>query len=82
MPTRATSVVERFPEYELTIERLARIDDSFGSMCDDYAAGVEALRRWQWSDDPRRTERIDELRDSLAELEDEILRALEDARSR
>lgn len=77
MPTRATSVVERFPEHELTIERLARTDDNFGSMCDDHAAGVNALRRWHQSDDPKRAERIDELEESLTELEDEILRAIE-----
>lgn len=79
MPALATSVIERFPEHELTIERLARTDDTFGSMCEDHAAGVEALRRWQQSDHPRQAERIVELQESLAELEDEILRAVESA---
>jgi uncharacterized protein YdcH (DUF465 family) len=82
MPTLTTSVVERFPEHEMTIERLARSDDIFGSICEDHTVGVEALRRWQQSDDPRRAERIAELRESLAELEEEILRAIEDAESR
>lgn len=79
MPTRAATVVERFPEHELTIERLARTDETFGSMCEDHAAGVEALRRWQQGDHPRRADMIAELRGCLAELEDEILQALKDA---
>jgi hypothetical protein len=44
MPTLTTSVVERFPEHEMTIERLARSDDIFGSICEDHTVGVEALR--------------------------------------
>jgi hypothetical protein len=46
-------------------------------MCDDYAVGVEALRRWELATDPKRALRIAELRDSLAELEEEMLEALE-----
>jgi hypothetical protein len=77
MAGRAADIVERFPEHELVIERLARISESFRSMCDDYAPGVEALRHWERTDDPKREARIAELRDSLAELEEEILRALD-----
>jgi hypothetical protein len=73
----ATHVTERFPEHELAIERLARSSESFCSMCEDYALGVEALRRWERGMDPMRAVRIAELRDSLAELEAEILEMLE-----
>ena len=45
-------------------------------MCEDYAVGVEALRRWERATDPKRAMRIAELRDSLAELEVEILEVL------
>jgi hypothetical protein len=45
-------------------------------MCEDYAVGVEALRRWEHAIDPKRALRIAELRDSLAELEVEILEVL------
>jgi hypothetical protein len=45
-------------------------------MCDDYAVGVEALRRWERATDPKRAVRIAELRESLAELEEEMLEAL------
>ena len=36
-----------FPDHELTIERLARSSETFRSMCQDSAVGVEALRRWE-----------------------------------
>ena len=69
-------VIKRFPDHELAIERLARTNESFGAMCEDYAVGVEALRRWERATDPKRAVRIAELRDSLAELEVEILEVL------
>jgi hypothetical protein len=77
MARPATHVIKRFPEHELAIERLVRTSESFHSMCDDYAVGVEALRRWELATDPKRALRIAELRDSLAELEEEMLEALE-----
>jgi len=82
MARPATYIVERFPEHELAIERLARSSESFRSMCEDYAVGVEALERWERATDatdPKRTVRIAELRESLVELETEIRQALEEA---
>jgi hypothetical protein len=75
----AAHVTERFPVHELTIERLFRKSESFRSMCEDYALGVEALGRWERGRDPKRAVRIAELRESLAELEAEILEALAQA---
>jgi hypothetical protein len=77
MAKLATHVVKRFPEHELAIERLVRTSESFRSMCDDYAVGLEALRRWARATDPKGAVRIAELCQSLAELEDEMLEALE-----
>jgi hypothetical protein len=77
----ATHVIERFPEHELAIERLARGSEGFRSMCEDYAVGVEALERWERATDatdPQRAVMIVELRESLAELETEIREALEE----
>jgi hypothetical protein len=65
----ATHVIKRFPDQELAIERLARSSETFRSMREDYAVGVEALRRWEHATDPKRAVSIAELRDSLAELE-------------
>jgi ribosomal protein S19E (S16A) len=79
----ATYVIERLPQHELAIQRLVRTCETFRSICEDYAVGIEALRRWEGSTEPRRSERIAELRDALAELEQEILEALaQDTRSR
>jgi hypothetical protein len=77
MAKPATHVIRRFPEHELAIERLVRTSESFRSMCDDYAVGVEACRRWERAPDPQPAARIAELRESLAELETEMLEALE-----
>jgi hypothetical protein len=76
MPAVSRSVVARFPEHELAIERLFRRCESFRSMCEDYALGVEALQRWQSAPASKRETAIVELRHSLAELEAEILSAL------
>jgi hypothetical protein len=76
MARPATDVIKRFPEHELAIERLIRTNESFRTMCEDYAVGVEALRRWERATDPKRAVRIAELRGSLAELEVEILEVL------
>jgi hypothetical protein len=76
MARPVTHVIKRFPEHELAIERLVRRSECFRSMCEDYAVGVEALRRWERSTDPKRTVRIAELRESLAELEEEMLEEL------
>jgi len=76
MARPATHVIKRFPEHELAIERLVRRSEGFRSMCEDYAVGVEALRRWECATDPKRSARIAELRESLAELEEEMLEEL------
>jgi glutamyl/glutaminyl-tRNA synthetase len=77
MARPAAHVIKRFPEYELAIERLLRQSESFRSMCDDYAVGVEALRRRERTTDPNNPARIAELRESLADLEEEMLEELE-----
>jgi hypothetical protein len=80
MPAVSRSVVARFPEHELAIERLFRRSEPFRSMCEDYALGVDALRRLQSAAAPERETAIVELRHSLAEIEAEILSTLhEDA---
>jgi len=73
MARPAPHVIKRFPGYELAIERLVRRSEGFRSMCEDYAVGVEALGRWERATDPKRSARIVELRESLAELEEEML---------
>jgi hypothetical protein len=81
MARPATHVIKRFPEHELAIERLVRTSESFRSVCEDYALGVEALGRWESATDLKRAASIAELRESLTELEEEILEALAASRS-
>jgi hypothetical protein len=69
-------VVARFPHQELAIERLARRSESFRAMCQEYNDGVEAIDRWQ--DVARPRVELDELKGLLADLEAEILAALEE----
>lgn len=82
MPAVSRYVVARFPEHELAIERLFRQSESFRSMCEDYADGVDALRSWEDAVDSRAEVEMAELRDCLTELEAEILATLEEATGR
>jgi hypothetical protein len=82
MPAVSRYVVARFLEHELAVERLFRQSESFRSMCEDYAHGVDALRSWEAAVDSRAEAEMAELRDSLAELEAEILATLEEAAGR
>jgi hypothetical protein len=76
MPGPVRQVVARFPAYELVIERLARNSEHFRDMCEEYAAGVEALERWERAAAPK--PEIAELRESLAGLEQEIFDLLQE----
>jgi hypothetical protein len=76
MPRITHRVVARFPDHELAIERLVRSSESFKEMCEEYDEGIEALERWQQAARPQ-TE-LAELRDSLADLEAEMLAALQE----
>ncbi len=69
-------VVARFPYHELAIERLARSSESFRAMCEEYNDGIEALERWRQHAARQRAE-LDELGGLLADLEMEILAAIE-----
>jgi len=51
-------------------------DSGFRSLCEDHGDALEALRRWQASDDPRRAERVEEVQTLLIELEREVVREL------
>jgi hypothetical protein len=67
-------VIARFPDHELAIERLVRSSGSFRSMCEEYTDGIEALERWQQEKRPQA--QLAELKDSLEDLEAEMLEAV------
>ena len=76
VPRITHRVVARFPGRELAIERLVRSSESFREMCEEYNEGVEALERWQQVARPQAE--LAELGNSLADLEAEILKALQE----
>jgi hypothetical protein len=69
-------VIERFTEHGASIREHFDGDESFREMCGDYADTLQALQRWEASDDPHRAARVDEYRDLARALETEILAAL------
>jgi hypothetical protein len=73
----ASHVLERFPDHWQEITVLLRTSDAFGSLCEDYAAAVTALRAWEISTDPKGPARVTEYRELVAELEVEILELLQ-----
>jgi hypothetical protein len=69
--------IERFPELAASIRARCHDDQSFREMCDDYAEALEALQRWERSDGPQKSARIEEYRELVGALEIEILAALQ-----
>lgn len=69
-------IVARFPEHASSIQDRFHEDPSFREMCSDYAEALEALQRWQASDDLRKSARIEEYRELAKALEIEIVTAL------
>ena len=70
-------VVQRFPGRWGDIAALGQASEDFRALCDDYGEAMEALRRWQAATaDPNAPARIEEFRQLVAELEDEILAEL------
>lgn len=69
-------VIGRFPELTASIQGRFHDDQSFREMCGDYAETLEALRRWQASDVPKKAARIAEYQELAQALEIEISKAL------
>jgi hypothetical protein len=72
-----THVLERFPDHWQEITELLRTSAAFGSLCEDYAIAVTALRAWELSAHPKAPARVTEYRELVAELEAEILAQLQ-----
>jgi hypothetical protein len=76
MDTGVERVIERFPEFAASIRARFHDDQSFRDMCSDYAEAGEALQRWQASDDPQKSARVEEYQELAKALEIEIHTAL------
>ncbi len=74
MPHKAelSLVLERFPERALVIREVFLRDESFRSVCEDYALACDCLARFQALSDAQRRTEISDYRSLIAELETEI----------
>lgn len=73
------ALVRRFPDHARDVRRLHAEDANFRSICEDYVEGLRALAYWQSPD--RSSQKAEEYRRLVEELEDEalaVLRAVED----
>lgn len=76
MPHKSRHVLDQLPQHAAALRERMIVDREFRSLCEDYGETLEALRRWEASDDRHRQERVEEFRSLLAELELEIAREL------
>lgn len=69
------SILDRYPQRELDIRRLATRNPEFRSVCGDYQQTAKALRYWQKMASESRS-RVEDYTGFLGELEAEILTRL------
>lgn len=70
------ATMRHFPHQAWAIEGLARRDETFRSLCADFALAQAALQRWQSSDASVRDQRCAEYEDLIRDLTGEITAAL------
>jgi uncharacterized protein YdcH (DUF465 family) len=76
MTEKTHHVLDRLPQHRIALLERMMVDPEFRSLCEDYGDALEALRRWETSDDPNRQARIEEFARLRLELESEILSEL------
>lgn len=69
-------VIKRFPQHGLAIREAFLEDESFRSVCEDYALACETLARFEARPDADRRPEIPDFQAVIAELEGEITRLL------
>lgn len=73
IPSSVFSVIKKFPDHKVVIQRLFQSNDEFLTLCDDYRMCKEALAYWNNSDSEQAASRINEYQTLMLELENEIL---------
>jgi len=73
-------VLSKFPDYERTIKRLFRENETFKTLCEDYRRCSKALRHWKESSSEEAPARRDEYEALQRDLETEILQSLNEFR--
>ena len=78
MNDKTHNIVERFPGKSYAVQLLMAKDPEFVALCEDYNDCVNALRYWGESKAPEAETRVKEYRTLVAELEEEIIQALDE----
>ena len=78
----AHHIRKRFSDQKYSIDQLMTKDSEFLSLCDDYDACINALQYWTKSKEPEAENMIDEFRNIVRELEEEVIEALITQKSR
>jgi hypothetical protein len=73
------AAVQRFPDRQRALEALAARDESFRSLCSDFAEAQVALQRWRDSASPVRERRCSEYEELVESLAVEIASGLDGA---
>jgi len=66
-------IMERFPAYKDTILRLLKDNEPFKIVSEDYRRCAQALKHWEQSKTREAPERVNEYKELLKNLEEEIL---------
>lgn len=75
-----TQVLERFPHYAVLIRRLVVVDETFWSICEDYALAKATLANLEKPEQAERhAEELADYRALVADLEREIAEVLRNA---
>ena len=78
-----SAILARHPLREFELRRLYKLDPGFGAICADYQVASAALDHWRAmsrTGGPQALQKAEDYKRLVAELEDEILAALEKAR--
>ena len=73
------SIMNRFPDRKDAIRQKYRTSGTFQIICQNYQKCAEALHYWTNSEDENAPERVKEYSTLLQELEQEIIKTLEDS---
>ena len=82
MGDRTRHIRERFPDQKDRIDHLVAQDPEFLSVCEDYAACVDALNYWSNSKTAEAEIRVKEYRHICRELEDEVTEVIKERGAR
>jgi uncharacterized protein YdcH (DUF465 family) len=81
MVERIRDLIERFPEDEETIRQLIKNDSDFDSLCQEYKAIGDEIRRLEQESEPRSATEAEGLKMRRQAVEEEVLTRIEGYRT-